>query len=405
MRNVTRSLPGSEDILVGQNRHRVSETIKRCRWVIDSIVKSNTAQAESVRHGFRYSILKLDSLDSMFVNVYEQEKANFSFKCKFFYNRAVETKDTSVLREFVEDCDYYQVDKEWCNRARMVLSPHEQPILKYAVAGVSQAIVDTLKMEYDQAIISGNIELLEQYIKKYSARRFRRKNTRIDSAKIVLNSLKMELAEAVSFDKDHPLFANADMAEMELKVKGLQGSDDEGFRNAFEKAKGSLRSVSGIRFPASVVIDYSSRPPILFLNAYVSCKKDVERKTTDNGVAYTMESVPELMNFLNRIKLTVVEDLNKEGPGKQKEARELRQVAYVVRLMKNNEEYITLYGKENVKAGQGSGAFSFYNFFDLTVKDKKDTRLNNKASHIIEVQSSDDSDMLRRELVNRFFDK
>ena len=71
-------------------------------------------QKDVVRFACNSSLVKFDTIDAMFKRVYDQEKLNFSLKCKFYYKKATATKDTANLRQFVDDCDYYQEDKDWC---------------------------------------------------------------------------------------------------------------------------------------------------------------------------------------------------------------------------------------------------------------------------------------------------
>lgn len=381
------SIPENSDDLVVGNRHQLLAIKKRCKDAINEQIKSNPDKRGAIRFGFRKSIIKLNLLDSLLRDVYDQEKSEFSLKCKFFHNRAVESNDTSQIRGFVDDCDYYQVDKEWCTRARMILAGMDTQTVKAEDVVAREKLSDTemMKIQYQQAMLSGRIDLLESYIAKYNRKKIRKSESKIDSIRIMLGKVKKEIAAQAAYDKAHPLFANADLAELDINIKGLSLSSQNVFRDVIEENREQLKSIRGIRFPASMQFDYSGSHPMLYMNAYINCEKDVQSTVTDSGTLFTIEGVTHAMRFLNHIKETVSNSVQEKTASEK-----IALAAYVVRLRKNADEYITFYGKENMESDDSEEDFSYYDFFDLSVNDQKDVRFPNKPSDSVMLLKSED---------------
>jgi hypothetical protein len=380
------SIPDNSDELLLKNRHQLLAIQKRCKDAINEQIRSNPDKRGAIRFGFRKSIIKLNLLDSLLRDVYDQEKDEFSLKCKFFYNRAVESNDTAQIRKFVNDCDYYQVDKEWCTRARMILAVTDTQSVKAEAVITKEKLSDTemMKLQYQQAMISGRIDLLENYIAKYNRKKIRKSESKIDSVRIMLEKVKKEIAAQAAYDKAHPLFANADPAKLDISIKGLSLSTQNVFRDVIEKNRDQLKNIHGIRFPASMQLDYSGSHPTLYMNAFINCGRDVQSTVTDSGTLFTIKGVTQLMRFLNHIKKSASKSVQEKTASEK-----IALAAYVVRLRKSTDEYITFYGKENIESEDSEQDFSYYDFFDLTVNDQKDIRFPNKPSDSVMLLKSE----------------
>ena len=288
----------NSDDLVLRNRHQLLAIQKRCKEAINEQIRANPDKRGAIRFGFRKSIIKLNLLDSLLRDVYDQEKDEFSLKCKFFYNRAVESNDTAQIRKFVDDCDYYQVEKEWCTRARMILSGMDtQSVKEEVIAKEKLSDTEMMKIEYRQAMLSGRVDLLESYLAKYNRKKIRKSESKIDSVRIILGKVKKEIAAREAYDKAHPLFANADFAKLDISIKGLSLSTQNVFRDVIGKSRDQLKIIRGIRFPASIQLDFSGTHPMLYMTAYINCEKDVQSTVTDSGTLFTIEGSLRLCSF------------------------------------------------------------------------------------------------------------
>lgn len=121
-------LPYNEYDLVARNRHEVINVMNIARKEINKIEDLNISNKSVIQFGFRRSLQHIALLDSLFGVVYESERINFDVKCKFFYNRAIEKKDSIAIQQFIDDCDYYHVDKKWRDRAMQALKTISEPV-------------------------------------------------------------------------------------------------------------------------------------------------------------------------------------------------------------------------------------------------------------------------------------
>lgn len=380
------SIPDNEYDLTLLNRHTVLNLRDKCKNAINEEISATPLKRGAIRFGFRKTILKLNRLDTLFSSVYDQEKNNFSIKCKFNYNRAVESKDTMQIRNFVNDCDYYQVDKEWCTRARMILAGIDNTTSVAANEEITEKLTekDRMKIHYQQAMVSRRIDLLEEYVEKYGKKRISRSESKIDSVKLLLKIVKKEIEQETVYNKNFPLFANADLSNLQVNIKGLSELSQRTFKEAIDKNQNLLKEVPAIRFPVNLQIDYTSSHPMLFLNAHINTQKDIQITRSDSSCVYFFQGLPKLMRFLNTIKKAASETVSDNIT-----TQKILLAAYVVRLYKNNDDYITFYGKENNSDTQMSKEFLFYDFFDITVEDQKDVRIANQPSESITINESD----------------
>ncbi len=127
--SLVRALPDNTDDLVARNRHEVIKVMVKARNEIKMIEELNSSKREVIQHGFRRSLQHVALLDSLFGSVYESERINFTMKCKFYYNQALEKKDSVALQQFIDDCEYYHIEKEWYDRAKQALMTISEPIV------------------------------------------------------------------------------------------------------------------------------------------------------------------------------------------------------------------------------------------------------------------------------------
>jgi hypothetical protein len=408
--SLTGLLPSGPDELAEADRHRVIALTGQCRQKIDSIMQRYPDRVTDLKHGFQRAILSLDRVDSLFKVIYDQQRDDFNYKNKFYYNRAVESGDSMALRNFLADCDYYQVDKYWCGRVRLALNPQRtdgdgkvEPVsLSQPAAKKKLTAVDSMKIRYAEVMSSARIDLLEDYLKTYSGKRFRKKDSRVDSVKIVLDSLNRIVKAEEQFNKDHPLFVNADQADLTINVLGLSENVERLFSEILEQKKPELLKVNGMRFPAVIKIDYSATPPILFVNAFLNSRRDVERTSGDEDVQFSLPGVSQLMDLLNAVKLGVISEMEKRGVADMVQMKRIRTAAYVVRLNRSASDCITFYAKENPNAGAEGSSFLYYDFFDISFQSSRNIRLSGDSSHTIKLVK-DKTDSLKYRLCTDFF--
>lgn len=386
------SLPLSADDLTIQRRNELIVLRDRCKNAVNEIVDSKPERKGAIRFGLRKSIIRINSFDSLLNVVYDQNRLEFSVKNRFYYNRATEKNDTSMIRNFINDCGYYQVDKEWCTRARMILGEIDTSSKISTESQVPKKLSDKelMKIEYQQAMVSSRIDLLEQYLAKYGKKKIKKSESKIDSIKTVLKTVNEEIEAEAAYNKSYPLYANADLNKLNISITGLSEIVQQKYTEAIENNRESLHNISGIRFPADIQINYASSNPVLLISSYINCKKDVKVENTDRGTTvYSVNGVPQLMQYLNTLKKTTSESVKDAYQKKN-----INYAAYAVRLYKTSNEYITFYGKESSKE------LLFYDFFDITMDQQKDVRISNALSHVIEILSTEGS---REEIMVRKF--
>jgi len=399
-----------------RKRNDVVATLKKAENAIKIIEESSGVKQPVVHHGFRKAIQRIKSVDSLFADTYESEKLNFMMKNKFFYNRAVDSRDTSLIREFVDDCEYYQIDKDWCEKAQSSLSTgiiaentvdySRKSSKKNSVKPIKLNPVDSMHNDYKKAIDAKNIALLEQYVTKYAKRKFKKNEIKIDSVKTLLNALKKQNQEEIAYQTAHAYVSTAGTDKIQISLE----SADEAFlpviRDAVNKLGSELTSASGIRLPVNVALDRGENGLRLFLSGYVHPQKDIMSSGTDSGtVIYTLEGCRWGVEFLHKLKNGIIEEL-KKSPSlkpdlKQEYLNNIAAAVYIVRLSKNEVDNITMYAyclrKENCNP-------EFYTFFDVSSSDVNNKRIVNDASYSIKL-SDDDQDLLKIRLVGNFFRK
>ena len=391
---------------------------KSAKEDIQLLESENKNSLDVIHHGLRKSLLHLKKVDSLFSAVYESEQLNFNIKCKYYYNRAVEAKDTLAIQQFIGDCDYYHTDKEWCAKARQIF---EVPAItqdisvsatndnKSSQSKTSKlSAVDSMHNAYKAAIESRNIDVLQKYISKYAKRKFRKKENRIDSVLTVLNTLQLEQQKEITFNKAYPLFSNDNASELRVIVKGISEQYSNLFKDALDSLQDEFKSAQGIRFPASVVIDNRADELQFFLVAHTNPVIDILFHPHNDTLVYSFTGCLWGAKYLFKLKSRIAQAINTQTDtditSKETYLNKLNSAVYIIRLKKNDNDNITMYAfdSKNRSAEQPIG---FYNFFDISSGNEKDLRIVNRASPEIELFDTSQKDSLKNRLVKSFFRK
>jgi hypothetical protein len=412
------SIPGNADDLTSTNRHNVIAIIKSANEDIQILESENRKNIDVIRHGLRKSILHLKKVDSLFSAIYESEQLNFNMKCKYYYNRAVEAKDTLAIRQFIDDCDYYHTDKEWCGRARQIL---ENPAIAQNISisvtngkkgskskSLKFSAIDSMHNEYKAAIESRDVDLLQKYISKYKKKRFKRNDSKIDSISAVLNTLQIEQSNEMTFNKTYPLFSKDNASELKVIVKGISEQYSYLFSDALDSLQDEFKSAQGIRFPASVVIDNRDGELQFFLTAHVNPQKDILFHSHNDTLVYSFTGCLWGANYLFKLKSRIVQAIKVQAEIdiaiKKMYLNKLNSAIYIIRLKKNETDNITMYAFD-LKNRSTDQQFEFYNFFDISSGNERDLRIVNQASHEIQLFDTSLSDSLKNRLVKSYFRK
>jgi hypothetical protein len=404
---IMNSLPYTEDEFVGFKRNDMKAIVLRTQQTINQIKLQHQGKENTVEFGFRNVLHDLSRIDSLFNAVYNQERLNFSLKCKFNYNQVVDSKDILLLQQFVDDCDYYKIDKEWCNKARQTLNPEiiiaKQSVIAQIPAKTKKikekkvriSPVDSMHNAFKEVINSRNITLLEGYAKKYDKSKFRKSESKIDSIYKVMDILKKEQAAARFYALSHPLFSDNPSNRLQIIINGLDNVQSDIFKNAIDSSIGNLKNIPGLRYPATIVVDYSRNPSTIFLSAYSDFRKDAKKDAAPSEWTYSHPGIVQSMHFLNKICQDV--NLSSATASNQQFRDKLKKTVFIVRCKKDDEHYLTMYSFPSVKS---EGQLEFYNFYDLSSKSMRDKRFTGRKSDTLFVNQSDS---LQMELVNNLY--
>jgi len=339
-------------------------------------------------------------------------------KCKYYYNRAVEAKDTLAIQQFIGDCEYYRTDKEWCGRARQIFEvpaitqDYSAPTTKVNKRSQSTALklstVDSMHNAFRAAIESRSIDLLQKYISKYTKRKFKKKESRIDSALTVLNTLQTEQQKEISFNKTYPLFSRDNASELQVIVKGISEQYSNLFKDALVSLKDEFKNAQGIRFPASVVIDNRGDELQFFLVAHANPEKDILFHSHNDTLFYSFTGCLWGAKYLFKLKSCIAQAINAQTDTnvtfKRMYLNKLSSTVYIVRLKKNDSDYITMYAFD-LKNKPTEQPIGFYNFFDISSGNERDLRIVNRDSHEIQLYDTSQKDSLKNRLVKSYFRK
>lgn len=407
------NIPIQAEQIVELNRHEINNTVNKILAGIKQLEERYKDNREVIRYGFRKSIGHINSIDSVMNEVYESEKLNFSMKCRYFFNRAIENKDTVALEHFVNDCDYYSIDKEWCARARSILTGviDSSEFTKKMIStktrernsGVKKipkfSQIDSIHNEFRKAMESKNIDTLQSYVSKYQKKNFRKKDTRIDSAIILLDSLKKQFQKENTFIASHPLLSDSSAQNMKILVNGLQGDNEFFFREGILSLQDQFKQVYGIREPVLLTIEKKESTLQFFLTAYVRPSYDISKSYIKDTTFYTLSGILWSVDFLHAFRSYLYKKATEDkyiNPSLKEYLLGSQASVYVVRLKKNNDENITMYAYKNEDKPV------FYEFFDISSKKEKNIRVDNKTAHGIQVVGSSMADSLKSRLISGF---
>ncbi|MDG5815597.1 hypothetical protein QA601_10930 [Chitinispirillales bacterium ANBcel5] len=344
-------LPDTEQKIILQDRREIKRSVAQLKDTLKS-VKTNSPRYSSVLNDLlKKSISDLNRVDTLLLAAYPQEQLDFDLKSRFYYNRAVESNDTSVIRRYVEDCDYYQIERRWCEKARVML---EQKAVATQLA--PDSIDDPVRSEYLKAMESGKLSRLEAFIDTYSASGHSVYKSLVDSAKDLRMLFRNEMEDELAFSRRHPLFFNADFSKFGITVEGADSKTEEKIFHFISENNTNLRNVARLRFPAGLSIDLTTEMPMITLTAFISCERDVEKEGAEGNYMIELPGVLSALNLLTTFRNFVVkEDLQEHI------VKKLNASVFAVRLRKNNDKFITLYAKTTV-----DGVIDWYNLVDIT---------------------------------------
>lgn len=396
LRDSVPNLPLDPYELVRLDRLEVQDEMASLRDTISSVKKKSEGFDEEFRYGFGEVETALDSVDQIFHDVYEQQALNFSLKSKFFYNQARETKDTADLRRYVQDCDYYQCEKSWCEKARFLLDP---PVAADTDADTVKEVKDTVMTEYRVAMESGRLDMLEVFLEKYADKKYRKYRTVIDSANQLAVRLRKEMDAEMAYNRAHPLFSNADVSQLELQMAGVSDQEGKFIRSVLKQLEAEVKRIAQVRFPAFLSVDFSKENGSVALTGFVNCEKDVETvqdSSTGNDRVH-LPGAESAMEFLFEFRQSVKENVGSSGLAQEQKKKVLGRVdkaSLIVRLRKSSQDYVTFYAR--VKDDE----VSWYDFYDISVSDKRDVRVSSQSVPLISSQGEKTPG-----LVNTFFRK
>lgn len=358
-------LPSDQSELAIQNRHLILNELEIYRKRIDSLIQKNLLYKPILYHELKSTFQKMNTIDSMYTKIYETQKLNFSLKCKFFYNRAVETRDTTMLRQFVKDCDYYSVNKTWCDQARMILNPiakDTQPIV--TTIAISESPHDQFQTEYSTIMMKPDIRNLEGFLKKYSGKKYKAYKQQLQNVKVTLDSLNKILALENIYNQKHPYLADY-LAKNQVNVlcKGVSDSSCKVIQNTINTKVSVLSITPNLRGPMIMYYDQSQKTPLLVLNAFINPKRDISiNPINDTQSTIIFPSIPNSFEFL----LQCATDLSKSYT----DLIPAQDFQVACRLRISESDNITFY------ANISKGKINFYDIIEFSSKDLKYIRFN-----------------------------
>ncbi len=408
-------LPADEFALSKMSRREVQTAKTYLQTSMDSLLNAYPNHRSGLRYSLRHIDRKLRSLDSLIEISYEDRKADFTFKNRFYYNRAVDKGDAVSLRQFVDDCDYYQVDREWCQRARLAMEGREGTDTEQPVSalppGKKMSTADSIEAAFDYAMQSKRIEVLEEYVRKYSSRRYRsrsrRRLVRIEEAKAALRQLRTEVETELAFNRAYPRFGNGGFSNIVLTIKGVSGATEQLLHLAWDSLENEVSKLPSIRFPASLTIDYTSQPPMILLDAVVSSRHDIEKSLVNSRQSFRIISLIPAMELLHRFKLLSLQMIGNSGRGGHAAnsvtdflQKKVQTAIYGLRLHAAGDKgTILFYAREPEPNGE---TLRFYDFYDLTIRDSV-KRFSIYPGSLPSIIPSLSSDALEQKMGAEFF--
>ncbi len=410
------NLPLDDYSFTKMGRHECAKRKKYLRESMDSIMDLHANHRNGLQYSFRHIDRRLHLLDSLIEASYLQHKTDFDVKNRFYYNRAVESGDSGAIRRFIDDCDYYQVDREWCQRARMAVRGRSDGKESGPAEMRVRTAADSVEAEYRMTMQSKRVELLDAYIQKYSSRKYRPKRylAKVDSVKIELKRLRQEIDDLVTFNKRHPRFGNAGERDLVPVIKGVAHTAGEAFGAAWPEARKELVKLPAIRLPASFTVDYTLQPPAFTLDAVVSPAHDIKPGEINGRTTFQVTCLVPVMRFLHNYKMRTVEMLRRrrtDDPGYNEvieyQINKIRGAIYILRLRRpDGGGTVIFYGRENRETGADTGdGFQFYDFYDMAVTGYDNRRFPIYPGSLPNVIPSLSSDSLEQVMGSAFFGK
>ncbi|HEX2957839.1 MAG TPA: hypothetical protein VHO70_13470 [Chitinispirillaceae bacterium] len=395
------TFPSDEETIVQQNRHELLAQIDSVRKEVQDTIEKYPEDKQAVQYAYRFVISAAERVDTLLHQVYDQERVNFSLKNRFYYNRMQESNNPYALKQFVDDCDYYGIDKEWCERARKILHPETPAVTSFKSAAVvvppsprKFAAMDMMHDQFITAVTSRNVELLETYIKKYSAKKYR-KTAQIDSVKSVLNAVLLEIKQETAFASEHPYFKDATSTDQlfTVKFRGLKERAESIIQPVIDSFSATVPAIQSLRFPAVLLVDYTAVPPLYLLNAYVHEKKDITVVDSSGQQYAAIKGVPATLEVLDIISRRCTEQL------KSNDIRFSYPPVFAVRILKNSQSYLTMYACSKAPDG-----YDIYNFYDVTTPSIQNIRIPHE-SKTISIKIPGDTSTEGNRVIREFFGK
>jgi hypothetical protein len=398
--NLASTLPSDEVELIERNRHDLLAQLESVRKEIQDTVSHYPQERQSVLYSYRFILASVQKVDSLFGIVYDQERLNFSLKNKYYYNRMQESNHPDALKRFVDDCDYYGVDKEWCERARKILHPETKTTTSFESASITVPSgpkvpgADSVNQQFTIAVTSKSVDLLETYIKKYSSKKYR-KIAQLDSAKIVLNAIRKEIESEKVFSSDHPYFSDSEDFDrlFTVQYQGLQEHAVSVLHPIIDSFTTNLKSIRALRFPAVLIVNYSAVPPLYLLNGYAHEKKDLTSSDSSGQSYCTVVGIGSGLSALDQLTRRCTEELKRNG------IQYSYPPIFAVRVLKNSQAYITMYGSPRLPDG-----YELYNFYDVTVPNVQNMRIQHESKSI-KILIPPDRNTPENRACRDFFDK
>ncbi|MBN1603936.1 MAG: hypothetical protein JW915_20160 [Chitinispirillaceae bacterium] len=397
---ITNVLPSDEDQIMERNRHELLLMLTSLHKEIRDTLSRYPQDSLLVLHAYRYILSAAQKVDTLLGLVYNQQRLDFSLKNRFYYNRMQESNNPEALNQFVADCDYYGVDKEWCERARKTLHPDNTATTNVGSGRTAPASsrklskTERIYEQYTAAVSSRNVDQLEAYIKKYSSKKYK-KIARIDSARALLNRITKDLQLEKQFASEHPYFSDGSANSNLFKVsfQGLQNNAVttlQPLTDSFAAATSSLRS---LRFPALLTIDYSTTPPLYLLNCYIHDKKDMTLRDSSGQWYSTIDGIAPAFAALDLLTRNCTAQLKRAG------VQFTYSPVFAVRVLKNSMNYLTMYA-----CAKNPRDYDVYNFYDITVPGFQNVRIvNNSATTVIKIP--EDNGLQENRAARQFFGK
>lgn len=396
---VASTFPATEDELIEHNRHDLLAQLDSVHKEILDTVSHYPRDSLTVLHAYRFIVSAALKVDTLFGLVYDQQRLDFSLKNKFYYNRMQKSNNPKALEEYVDDCDYYGTDKEWCERARKILHPDKSSAKSFESASIiapassrKVSASDTINEQFAAVTTSRNIDQLETYIKKYSSKKFR-KVARVDSVQTLLNTIRKEIQSEKLFASEHPYFSDGnDMDKLfTLKIQGLQEYVITALQPVTDSFTIKLSSLRSLRFPAVLLIDYAATPPLYLLNCYIHEKKDMTIVDSSGQWYCTIDGIKRAFSELDLLTRKCTEQLKRTG------VQFNYPPVFAIRVLKNSMSYLTMYA-----CGKNADGYELYKFYDVTIPGFQNVRMvNNSVNAVIKIP--DDNNTQENRVAREFF--